>query len=80
MKLDLGRQIIPVALFLPDGPAIVGHFELPASETILDDGRSVGIIDKGDAPELLKILMHDAPELSGTYHRPPPEGYSIERE
>lgn len=76
MQLDAGRSILPVAIITPNGPKIIGHFDLPIVETIdpVTGANVVGVHPK-DAPLLLLQLMHDAPEDSGTWHRPSEDGY-----
>lgn len=72
------RTILPVAVLTPGGLRFLGHFDLPKSETINPiTGKAVDLIAPEDVPALLRMLTHEAPEDSGTYHRPPPEGYTF---
>lgn len=72
------RTILPVAVLTPAGLRFLGHFDLPMSSTIdPDTGKAYDVVAEDDVPELLKMLTHEAPEDSGTYHPRPPEGYTF---
>jgi hypothetical protein len=79
VRLDAGTVVVPVVLMLPTGPTVVGHFDVPFTETIRDDGSVAAGIEPEDTPSLLAVLMHKVPDPEGAYHRPPPEGYHVTR-